>query len=178
MLKEINEVRTNPNLYADKIKSNMKRVTSLNDDPNCTRQFFRINENIKINLNKGVNAFRECIDYLDNKCKPLKPLEFLDELIFPFPIEKPELASEKEYLTNTFLRISNELKEKNLKIQGFHYDNNINDAEVSTLLQIVDDNNSNGQRRRHILDKNAKYVGINIGKIKSNLYCIYLMFAS
>ena len=63
-------------------------------------------------------------------------------------------------------------------IRGFHYDININNPEYSTLMQIIDDYNSNGQRRCQILDKDIKYVGISSGRIKDNLYCIYVVFAS
>ena len=47
---------------------------------------------------------------------------------------------------------------------------------LSVLLQIVDDTNFMFHRRNNILNKNSKYIGINIGKIENGLYCYYLLF--
>jgi hypothetical protein len=179
MLKEINEVRTNPAKYADKINKYISRIKCYDDLSDLHKKFyFQVDENVKINLIKGVEAFEKCISQLKSSQPILRPLEYSEDLCFPFPSEKPEISSQKEYLTETFIKMSREIKNKDMNISGFHYDNNINDAEISTILQIVDDNNSRGQRRSHILDKDAKYVGINIGKIKPGLFCIYLLFAT
>ena len=48
--------------------------------------------------------------------------------------------------------------------------------ELSVLLQIIDDTNSQFQRRKNIFMKDGKYIGINIGKVNESLYCYFLVF--
>ncbi len=172
MLKEINEARTNPYEYADKVRAYIKNI--MTDENN--QEFFCMEFNSKILLPKGKKAFENCIDYLKD-LKPMEKLELLEELKLPFPVKNPEVASARDYITSSLINKAAELKDK-LKINWFHYDNNILNAEISTVLQLVDDNNSNGQRRKHLLDNKVRYVGINVGHIKKNIYCIYLIFAS
>ncbi len=49
--------------------------------------------------------------------------------------------------------------------------------ELSVLLQIIDDTNSQFQRRKNIFLKDAKYIGINVGRINESLFCYFLIFA-
>ena len=172
MLKEINEVRINPQAYAEKIKSQMKNIFT--DDFN--QNFFCMEHNSKISLPRGRRAFEECIEFLKN-LKPRKPLEMHEELKIVFPEKTPERAISREFITTSLLQKADEVKDK-FTINWFHYDNNIKNAEISVALQLVDDNNSHGERRRHLLDENVKYIGINIGQVRKNMYCIYLVFAS
>lgn len=173
MLKELNEVRTNPSSYANKIRQFSGQVTF---DENLNKSFFIVDANTKINLLAGKEAFKSCAELLSRQA-PLCALELRQELKFNFPSQKPEICSSKEYITKTFMDLNNQAKGR-YKIVGFHYDISVNDAILSTIIQVVDDNNSNGQRRRHILNERVKYVGINIGKVQEGIYCIYLVFAT
>ena len=172
MLREINEARTQPWKYAEKIKNHMKQIVT--DDKGNSFYCFQCSS--KISLPRGVKAFEECIEYLNNLF-PCSELKLVDELKLPFPSKLPETATSREYITSALLEKATELKDK-YKINWFHYDNNIYDAAVSTVLQLVDDNNSNGERRRHLMDPLIKHVGISIGHVKNSIHCIYLVFAS
>jgi hypothetical protein len=172
MLKEINEARLNPQAYAEKIKMHIKNIFT--DENNIS--FFYMEHNSKINLPRGKRAFEECIEFLKN-LKPRKPLQIVDELKIAFPEKTPELATSREYITSSLLHKADSLKNR-YNINWFHYDNNIRNAEISVVLQLVDDNNSHGERRKHLLDDKVDYVGINIGQVRKNMFCIYLVFAS
>lgn len=181
MLKEINLVRKNPACYADKIKEFMKYI---NTDEVTNRKFFLVNKNTKINLNRGEPAFIDCLNFIkefdkkiDEGKLSLNELKLKEDLKFPFPFEEPERSTNKDYIRENLLNIKKNLH-SNLKLKGFHYDLSTFDAEISTILQIVDDNNSSCKRRNMLLDDTIKYVGINIGKLKDDLYCIYLVFAA
>jgi hypothetical protein len=171
MLSEINEARANPLKYAEKIKLMIKNISD--EDGN---HYFSVDVHTKLILSRGREAFEECIEILKNQ-KPLPPLEFNKELKLPFPKDRPDVSTSREYITHALLEKSRELKGR-YSINWFHYDNNVCDAEISCMMQIVDDNNSNGERRKHILDDTVRYVGINIGKVKNSIYCIYLVFGS
>ena len=48
---------------------------------------------------------------------------------------------------------------------------------LSTIVQVVDDSDSQYQRRGNIMSENVKYVGISYGEIKKGVFCFYLLFA-
>jgi hypothetical protein len=173
MVKEFNLVRTQPKLYQEKIK---KFASFLKYDNNLNKTYFDIPNMTKINFIKGKEAFDNTIDILDI-VNNLEILVLRQDLKFPFPADNPPSCNDKDYLTKNFLEMNIKLKDRYC-IKGFHYDININNPEYSTLMQVIDDTNSNGQRRSPIIDKDIKYVGINFGRMKGNLYCIYIVFAS
>jgi hypothetical protein len=164
-------MRLNPASYAEKVWKNMSNIVSNNDS-----HYFCMPFNSKISLPHGRIAFEECIEILKNK-PPMNSLSMIDKLKLPFPDKNPQLANNRDYITKSLIEIAKENKDQCL-INWFHYDNNIKNAEISTVLQLVDDNNSRGERRKHLLDENVKYVGINCGPIRRNIYCIYLVFGS
>jgi hypothetical protein len=172
MLNEFNNIRTKPKSYIDKIKT---FYPFIKHDMNTNRKYFNIPNITKINLIKGKEAFDNTIHFL-KYINNLDYLELRQDLSFPFPADTT-LCTNKDYITTNFLEMNKRFSDK-YHIKGFHYDININNPEFSTLMQIIDDTNSNGQRRLQILDKDIKYVGINLGKVKDNLYCIYIVFAS
>jgi hypothetical protein len=51
-------------------------------------------------------------------------------------------------------------------------------TELSVVLQIVDDTNSMFQRRNNLLNKNYKYIGINVGKLNDGIFLYYFLFAN
>ena len=172
MLNEINDARTNPYDYAEKVRGYIKNI--MTDEHG--QEFFCMEFNSKIVLPRGKKAFENCIEYLQD-LRPLEKLEMVDELKLPFPTKTPEVAAGREYITTSLFQKAQEHKDK-YTINWFHYDNNILNAEISVVLQLVDDNNSNGQRRKHLMDDKVKYVGINVGHVRKNIHCIYLVFAS
>lgn len=174
IVEEFNSARTNPLLYADKIEQHMKMVDVMKTNQKAKIHFYNNDNYPKINLAKGEQAFKECIKILRN-LKQTKPLELVNELAIQ-PPDKPEHINSKEIMVESFKNKRQEVGD-NYKHLGFHYDNGALNAEISAILQIVDDNNSNTQRRSNILNPKYKYVGVSAAKVKVNRYYIYLTFA-
>ena len=164
-------MRKDPLAYSEKIGKYMKNIVT---DKNL--HYFCMPHNSKVNLPRGQPAFEECIEILKNS-KRMNTLTMVESLKLPFPEKYPEQATSREYITKNLIELAKENKEK-FKICWFHYDNNIKNPEISLVLQLVDDNNSHGERRKHLLDENIKFVGINSGPLRRNIYCIYLVFGS
>jgi len=59
---------------------------------------------------------------------------------------------------------------------AFHFDLDVICPLTSVILQVVDDNNFNFQRRNNILNPIYKYIGI-VNKKIGNRFCVYLTFA-
>lgn len=181
MLGLLNAVRSDPVFLNEKIKEFTKFISQ---DKSTNKSFFNVNNSTKINLLKGKEAFLSCCEILQemsekikSKALNLEKLELKDELKFPFPEGNPSLCNKKEYISEKITELNENLKNK-FRIKGFHYDMSPNNAETSLIMQIVDDNNSNGKRRNIIFDDKIKYVGISHGMLKENVYCVYMLFAS
>ena len=174
MLNEINSVRLNPKNYSLKLKNLIPMIT--NNNANQDKTFLIYDEDIKIELKKGVSAFQTCIDYLNSSnLITLEPIEFISTLKIPFPNEDTSLCLDKAYISKHIEQIRNKVKHK-YEIYDFQYDISPNPV-LSTIIQVVDDTNSNLQRRNNILSDVIKYVGISYGEIKKGIYCFYLLFA-
>lgn len=178
----INKARKDPTILLEKINTFMENIKV---DINNNRSYYLINKKTKINLSKGREAFLGCIDFLNNLANKinnniviLNQLEFKEGLQIPFPVDNLESCNNKEYITSSILNINKTITQNKMRIYGFHYDLSTNNPETSLILQVVDDNNSNGKRRNLIFDDKIKYVGINHGKVKDEIYCSYLLFAS
>jgi len=171
MLNEINFARTNPIKYISKIEKYKKNIINRNG------QFFlQIENNISLLLNKGIESFNNCIEFLKKQEKlKLEPLIMKEELIVPFPNNSPQICVTRDYLQNILLYKNAEISTK-YKIIDFHYDLSIPNVEISTLMQIIDDTNKNYQRRKNIFNQKAKYIGISCGSYQG-IFCFYLMFS-
>jgi len=126
-------------------------------------------------LLRGEVAFREMVDVL-KATEPLQPFEFRKDLI----IEVPENSKDwfnKEVINSLFNKKKEELSDKYQSF-SFHYDIGTSIPDVSTVLQVVDDNvGFNGSRRQNLLSESFKYIGIGYAKEKTK-YCFYFVFAS
>ena len=173
----INKIRTNPKDFIDKIKIYKEKIIRKD------YQFLLPIENeIFITLNRGPKAFDEAIEYL-NKLEPMNSLIMKNEL--KIDIDNTINNFEMNFTSFSFLEkiIKNKKKEleknkKNYKIEGFHYDKSTNNAEISAILQIVDDNMGDCSRRKNLLNPNFTYVGISCVNIKENVFCYYMLFAN
>ena len=181
MLNEINLSREFPNKIPEKIEKYINNIGK-----NSKNEFYiKVDNYNKIKLFKGIESIKECKNYLQKLTK-FPPLELKYELTFPFPGNKDysnnlniinlEEAINENYLTQTLKNLSDDLKSKNIEIVNFHYDIMNYNIELSVLLQILDDTNSQFQRRKNIFIKDAKYIGINVGRINESLFCYYLSF--
>ena len=181
MLNEINLSREFPKKIPEKIEKYINNIGK-----NSKNEFYiKVDNYNKIKLFKGIETIQDCKNYLQ-KLKEFPPLELKYELTFPFPGNKDysnnlniinlEEAINENYLTQTLKNLSDDLKSKNIEIVNFHYDIMNYNIELSVLLQIIDDTNSQFQRRKNIFIKDAKYIGINVGRINESLFCYYLSF--
>ena len=175
MLREINKARTNPLSYIDKIEQLKKCIVTKN---NHSFLLIKNKNKININLNKGVQSFNNCVAYLRTlSTKPkLSPLVMKEELKVPFPINSPELCVNKDYIRNVIVFKTEENRDK-FSIIDFHYDICYDNIELSVILQIIDDTNSNYQRRKNIFNPKARYIGITEGNLWDYMKCYYLLFA-
>ncbi len=174
----INKIRANPKCFIDKIKSYKDKI--INKD----YQFLLpIAKEIFITLNRGPKAFDETIEYL-NKLEPMNSLIMKNELKIDID-NTINNFEEMNFTSFSFLEkiIKNKKKEleknkKNYKIEGFHYDKSTNNAEISAILQIVDDNMGDCSRRKNLLNPQFTYIGISCVNIKENVFCYYMLFAN
>ena len=172
MLNEINSVRINPKNYSLKIKNLIPMIDS---NIHNKKTFLVYDNDIKIELKKGVETFISCIDFLTNKITcTLEPIEFKEELKIPFPKDNINLCLDKNYISKSIDTIRENVKNK-FEIYDFQYDISPNPV-ISTIIQVVDDTNSNYQRRNNIMSDVIKYVGISFGEVKKGIYCFYLLF--
>jgi hypothetical protein len=172
MLNEINSVRINPKNYSLKLKN---LIPMIDTNIQNKKTFVVYDDDIKIELKKGVEAFNECIDFLTNKHTiSLEPILFKEELKIPFPKDNINLCLDKTYISNSIENIKENVKNK-YEIYDFQYDISPNPV-ISTIIQVVDDTNANFQRRNNIMSDIVKYVGISFGEVKKGIYCFYLLF--
>jgi len=111
-----------------------------------------------------------------SKMKPLPKFEVVKELSIDVPESSKEWGN-KDNIAMLVNKKKEELKDKYSNF-SFHYDMGTNIPEVSTVLQLVDDNvGFAGLRRKNILSENHKYVGVGYNKEKTK-YCFYFLFAN
>lgn len=168
LLTEINQMRTSPRAYTTKIA---KYIPSIVIREN--KQLLNVGNEVYIALNKGKIAFEEAIDFLSH-CDPIEPLAMSNELRINIEDENEDITSLR-YIQNAFTKKNSNIN-SSYEIIGFHYDKSVDNAEISAVLQIVDDTGSNYVRRHNLMNEKVKFVGISAMCIKENVYCYYLVF--
>ena len=175
----INKTRTNPKSFIDTIKIWKEKIVYKNN-----QYLLPISNEIYISLNKGVNAFDECITYL-NQLEPMNSLIMKEELSINIEDNIKENYEESNYTYFSFFEKVIKIKKKELeknnkkyKISGFHYDKSCDNPECSLVLQIVDDNMGDLSRRKNLLNPYFTYIGITTVIIKENVFCYYCLFAN
>ena len=175
----INKTRTNPKSFIDTIKIWKEKIVYKNN-----QYLLPISNEIYISLNKGVNAFDECITYL-NQLEPMNSLIMKEELSINIEDNIKENYEESNYTSFSFFEKVIKIKKKELeknnkkyKISGFHYDKSCDNPECSLVLQIVDDNMGDLSRRKNLLNPYFTYIGITTVIIKENVFCYYCLFAN
>jgi hypothetical protein len=174
IMNEFNQARTNPLEYADKIEKHLDYINFTSNQQKQKVYYYSNDAYPKISLAKGKPAFKESIKILRN-LKPTHPLEYRTDLAIPIP-SRSEYTDIKEGILECYKVKKLELA-KIYKSIGFHYDNGGLNPEISAILQIVDDTNTNAIRRANILNGKYKYIGVSISKVKLNRYYIYITFA-
>ncbi len=155
---EYNFVRSNPMLYAEKIRSHMQYIIEKNN------KFYFETEDQKVVLSKGKECFMKAIECL-MQTKPLPLLQLVEDLALEL---NDNMDSQK---INQFLKNrTNDYCKYNIDITG-------KNAETSCILQLVDDTNNKGARRDNILNPFFKYIGISMIKGKGRYYNVYSTFS-
>ena len=178
ILEQINIIRTNPLSYIDIINKYKENIIEKNN-----KYYLKSNKylNTLILLEKGESEFNECIKllYLQESLEPIE-LNHKLKLDVNIPLNNENLSIDY-YTSLEFIEkiINNKIKllEDNFEIIGFHYDKSLNDPELSVVLQLIDDTGNEKSRRKNILNKKVKYVGISALNLKENIYCYYFLFA-
>ena len=165
----INNIREDPVGYADTIEKAIQNIVfeEDKDDPTIKRLIYK--KKIKVALTRGESAFKEAIDYL-RTLTPLPPLEFSQEKCIPLP------NTEEELNDHSFLRNQVKTLREKTNIDVFFKDL-IKIPEISGLLMIVDDTNKNaGKKRKALLSKELKYIGVN-SKFIGRTFVAYFSFS-
>ena len=161
-LELINQVRKNPQDYANKILDNIKYIITENG-----KKIFK--RKVKVLLNKGEPAFRTAANYL-SKIKPMNELVMKPEIIIPLPL------SEEERDNDQYLRSKVEKIRENHNI-NVYFKNMIKNPEIAVLLLIVDDSvNSPGKKRKAILNPDFRKIGID-SKFLGNSFISHFSFS-
>jgi hypothetical protein len=129
----------------------------------------------KIALTKGRVAFMDSVYHL-NTLSPIHPLSLSQELtilINEEEEEEKEKLLDKKYMSEAIFNLKKLIKVKNI---SFHYDYGSSNPEISGVIQVVDDNNSNFFRRNNILNPKFNFVGISISQIRKKKFLVYCTF--
>lgn len=173
MIKYINLARQKPFLFAKLIVDQLPFISENTADNKKKGKFLLVKDEIcRVGLLNGKPAFIEIAEELAMQ-ESIEPLALKDEICL-------EISSEIEnWVSQSFLE--SYLQEKFSFIEtseyGFHFDLGVVDPLTSVVLQLVDDNYFNFQRRANILNPNYKYIGVSNRKIGNN-FCVYLTFSS
>ena len=165
----INNIREDPVGYADTIEQAIQNIVleEDKDDPSVKRLIYK--KKIKVALTNGESAFKEAIDYL-RTLTPLPPLVFSLEKCIPLP------NTEEEMKDHSFLRNQVKTLREKTNIDVFFKDL-IKIPEISGLLMIVDDTNKNaGKKRKALLSKELKYIGVS-SKFIGKTFVAYFSFS-
>ena len=165
----INNIREDPVGYADTVEQSIQDIVTEEDkeDPTIKRLIYK--KKLKVALTKGEPAFHEAIEYL-RSLSPLPPLEFSQEKCIPLP------DTEEQLNDHTFLRNQVKVLREKTKIDVFFKDL-IKIPEISGLLMIVDDTIKNpGKKRKALLSKDLKYIGVN-SKFIGKTFVSYFSFS-
>ena len=165
----INNIREDPEGYADIIEDSIKNIIEEEDKKDSQNIKLIYKKKVKVALNKGEIAFKEAAVFL-RTLSPLPPLEFNQEKCIPLP------ENEEELKDPTFLREQVQKLRENTNIDVFFKDL-IKIPEVSGLLMIVDDNIKNaGKKRLALLNKDLKYIGVT-SKFIGKTFIAYFAFS-
>lgn len=165
----INKIRKNPKKYADIIEESMSNieVDETRESQEQPRIIYKMK--VRVSLYSGEKAFKQAAEELRNM-EPMAPLIFKKEICIPLP-ENDEQFREEFFLRESVKEI---LKNCNINV---YFKEMVKIPEVSCLLMIVDDTGKNsGKKRRAVLNKDFKYIGVN-SKFFGKKFLAYFSFA-
>ena len=165
---KINDIRQNPQKYISVLEDAKNNIVI---DKKSGKLIYKSpNSKVKVAMNRGVDAFDEAIMFLNN-LEPMHPLIYHPLITINVPDNEIDLKN-KEYLKDEVSRIES----KNIYIKSYFRDI-VKEPETCFILMIADDSSKNsGMKRKDILDRNKKYIGIVSKKIEKSFAC-YITFA-
>ena len=128
----------------------------------------------KVSLVRGKESFQSCAEILQ-QTPILKPLILKQEISIEIPDEK-QLQTDRNFVNKQF---SDKKQEFHLLIDesAFHYDLSSTNAEVSLILQLVDDESAYGKRRKNLLNEMFRTIGVTNKVSKDGDCCSYFVLA-
>ena len=169
MLDLINQIRSNPSSYADIIEDSIQNITEEQDRKDESKIRIIYKKKVKVALNRGEIAFKDAAEEL-RSMEPLPPLILKNDICVPLPEEEAEIKD------TSYLREQVKLIREKTNIDVFFKDL-IKIPEVSALLMIVDDSEKNpGKKRKAVLNKDFKYIGIS-SKFIGKTFIAYFAFS-
>jgi hypothetical protein len=176
LLKIINIIRTQPQLYAEKVDYAVRYIKIenqiINDKITGQKQTIEkpiFKKKVKVALNKGESVFYETSKRLREMIS-IPPLEMNNNLLINLQNTKKEIYDNK-YL----IKQAEKIKQKSSL--EFFYKDLIKEPNISALLMVVDDTEKNDFKKRDIiLNPDLKYVGINCRYI-GKTFVAYLGFS-
>lgn len=178
---EINMSRTNCLEYSKKIDNFSKQILF---DKIKNQKYFSIpSSHKKIYLPKNDDGFNECskffkdiyIKYKKDKKFPRK-LRFVEELKFPLNQDDIENSINKEYISKTYQKLK-KILDGIYDIYNMIYFKSFDNPEISTMLEIIDQEN-NYRVRYCLLNDSLKYIGISHGKLKNGSIIVFIILAN
>ena len=174
LLKEINQLRTNPTNYAKKIED-----FAMNIKTNYfSKENYFLFQNFPIYLKEGEKEFIECSNYLKNTKngnENLPDFEYIADLKIPFP-EDMDNWDDKDYINSEMEEFEKENKGK-YDLVEFVYIKIVKNAEISAILSLFNEDKKSKNIRNYIFMKEMKYIGINYEIIDEIYIGLYLVFA-
>ena len=174
LLMEINKARMAPKEYINTVKKYMSKIHPATPTKNS---YISVSSTSAIALKKGVEAFDDCIHFLE-KQRPLQPLQMDNALNIDFPDIINDCVN-MTYIEKAIKNKYEKLKDMyngNIQLKKFHFDINTPSAEISCVMQIVDDTQSNLIRRNNIFNEKINIVSINCELVSKGIVCFYLAF--
>ena len=160
LFEHINKLRENPKYLIEEIQNAKSKIIK------DKKGRIIYNGKVKVALGKGEVAFDETIKIL-NETTPCEKLKFSPIITVDLPKTEEEVKN-KNYLNNKFKEMDN----NEIYIRSYWRDI-IKDPETCFLLMIIDDTGSSnaGNKRRDLLNKDMKYIGITSVTIGKSFAC-------
>ena len=163
----INKIRLNPPEYSKTILDNIKYISfeerqelNKNSGMEELKEIIVFKKKVKVQLFRGEECFKEAAQILINT-PPMDVLKFKKDIVIPLPINEKDIKN-SDFIKN---KVNEIISHTNIHT---YYKDYIKNPEIAVLLMIVGDNEVyKTKKRKAILNKDYKYIGIDskfIGK--------------
>lgn len=179
IVNEINYARTDFLGYSQKIQNFSEKI--ITEKESGKKYFSR--DTGKVYLPKKEDGFQKCLNYFKKKYEKClkensfpKKLRFVEELKFPFPKKDNEKCLDSDYIKDTYSKLK-KIFEGTYDFDNLIYYKSSDDPEISTLLQIVDQEHQ-GKVRDVLLNRSLKYIGVKNEKLKDGSNVVFIFLAN